>query len=57
MCKHPERSPFGDADVNRLAIGSDYLRFLDLNHEDREVLEVLSEDFVLFVPFVVENLR
>ena len=39
---------------------SDYLRFSDLNHEDREdleVLEVLSEDFVLFVPFVVESLR
>ena len=32
---------------------SDYLRFSDLNHKDREVLEVLSEDFVLFV---VENL-
>ena len=36
---------------------SDYLRFSDLNHEDREDLEVLSEDFVLFVPFVVESLR
>ncbi len=36
---------------------SEYLGFSDLNHEDREVLEVLSEDFVLFVPFVVENLR
>ena len=38
---------------------SDYLRFSDLNYEDREdleVLEVLSEDFVLFVPFVVESL-
>ena len=37
-----------------LEFGSEYLRFSDLNHEDREVLEVPSEDFV---PFAVENLR
>ncbi len=40
-----------------LGLLPDYLRFSDLNHEDREVLEVLSKDFVFFVPFVVEKLR
>ena len=34
-----------------------YVWFSDLSHEDRDVLKVLSKDFVLFVSFVVEALR
>ena len=40
-----------------LEFGSEYLRFSDLNHEDREVLEVLEVPSEDFVPFAVENLR
>ena len=44
------------ARITALTGRTEYLRFSDLNHDGHEVLEVLSEDFVLFVPFVVENL-